>query len=68
MKGRYEWYVLELDTTIKVGRGNCFTIGGTRQVPIVVETLVFDEGQITSPVNGNVPVWGAVPLSGRERR
>lgn len=68
MKGRYEWYVLELDTTIKVWRGNCFTIGGTRQVPIVVETLVFDEGQITSPVNGNVPVWGAVPLSGRERR
>ena len=27
-------------------------------MPIVVETLVFDEGQITCPTNGLNPQWG----------
>lgn len=27
-------------------------------VPIVIDTLVFDEAQITSPTNGNHPQWG----------
>ena len=33
-----EPYILELDTTIKVGGGVAFTIGGTRQVPVIVKT------------------------------
>ena len=38
-------------------------------VPIVVDTLVFDEGQITSPQNGNIPTWGGVlPQPVRECR
>ena len=24
----------------------------------MIDTLVFDESQITSPINGNVPRWG----------
>ena len=42
--------------------GVCFTLGGTRQVPVVVETLVFDRAQVTSKVNGNRPVWGGVAI------
>lgn len=53
-----EPYVVEADTTIKIGGGVCFTLGGTRQVPIVIDTLVFDEGQITCPTNGLHPTWG----------
>lgn len=34
--------------------------GGGLNTPVVVETLVFDEGQITSPTNGNHPTWGGV--------
>lgn len=41
--------------------------GGGSEV-LVVETLVFDEGQITCPTNGLNPQWGAVPLPVRERR
>lgn len=37
-------------------------------VPIVVEALCFDEGQITCPTNGLNPQWGVLPLSVRERR
>ena len=31
---------------------------GGGYVPMIVDTLVFDESQITSPTNGNVPQWG----------
>jgi len=31
---------------------------GGNNVPMIVDTLVFDESQITSPINGNVPTWG----------
>jgi hypothetical protein len=31
---------------------------GGGYVPMIVDTLVFDESQITSPQNGNVPTWG----------
>lgn len=30
---------------------------GGGYVPMVVDTLIFDESQITSPYNGNVPKW-----------
>ena len=29
-------------------------------MPVIVETLVFDEGQITCPTNGLNPKWGGV--------
>ena len=31
---------------------------GGGYVPMIVETLVFDEGQITCPTNGLNPKWG----------
>ena len=39
-------------------------------MPIVVETLVFDEGQITCPTNGLHPKWGGLchTLSGEAGR
>lgn len=39
-------------------------------MPIVVETLVFDEGQITCPTNGLNPKWGGCchALSGNAGR
>lgn len=33
-----ETVIIEADTTIKIGGGVCFTLGGTRQVPIVLES------------------------------
>lgn len=33
------------------------TIGGGSEV-LIVDTLVFDEGQITCPTNGLNPQWG----------
>jgi len=42
---------------------------GGGYVPMIVETLVFDEGQITCPTNGLKPKWGgAVPLPHKQRR
>lgn len=38
-------------------RANGASIGGGSEV-LVVETLVFDEMQITSKINGNNPTWG----------
>ena len=35
-------------------------------VPIVVETLVFDEGQITCPTNGLNPQWGGCVTRSQE--
>lgn len=39
---------------------------GGGYVPMIVETLVFDEGQITCPTNGLNPQWGgcATPCQG----
>ena len=31
---------------------------GGGYVPMIVDTLIFDEQQITSPINGNNPTWG----------
>lgn len=42
----------EVCTTLPASMG----MGGG-YVPMVVDTLVFDESQITSPINGNVPRW-----------
>ena len=37
---------------------------GGGYVPMIVDTLVFDAAQITSPTNGNIPQWGGVlPLT-----
>ena len=37
---------------------------------MIVDTLVFDEGQITCKLNGNVPTWGGCchSLSGNAGR
>lgn len=45
------------------------TYGGGSEV-LVVETLVFDEGQITCPTNGLNPQWGGCchALSGNAGR
>lgn len=53
----------EVCTTLPASMG----LGGG-YVPMIVDTLVFDEGQITCPENGNRPTWGVLPLSIRERR
>lgn len=44
-------------------RSNGASCGGGSEV-LVIETLVFDEGQITSPVEHSNPTWGgaATPL------
>lgn len=43
----------EVCTTLPASMG----LGGG-YVPMIVDTLVFDEGQITSKQNGNHPTWG----------
>ena len=43
----------EICTTLSASMG----MGGG-YVPMIMDTLVFDESQITSPVNGNRPKWG----------
>ena len=43
----------EICTTLSASMG----MGGG-YVPMITDTLVFDESQITSPVNGNRPKWG----------
>lgn len=43
----------EISPTIEAGGGE-----GGNNVPMIVETLVFDESQITSKQNGNRPTWG----------
>ena len=40
--------------TLKASGGDC---GGGSEV-LIIQTLVFDAGQITSPTNGNKPKWG----------
>lgn len=45
----YEDVCGTLDARMGTGGGN---------VPMVVETLCFDEGQITCPTNGLNPQWG----------
>lgn len=53
----YEMVCGTLESRMGTGGGN---------VPIVVETIVFDEGQITCPTNGLNPKWGgcAIPCPG----
>lgn len=43
----------EISPTIPASAG----MGGG-YVPMIVDTLVFDEGQITCPTNGLNPKWG----------
>jgi hypothetical protein len=42
---------------------------GGGNMPIVIDTIVFDASQITSPANGNRPQWGggaAIPCQGKQ--
>lgn len=45
---------VEICPTLEQGAG-----GGGGNVPMILDTLVFDEAQVTSPINGNNPSWGA---------
>ena len=38
---------------------------GGGNIPLVVDTLVFDEGQITCPTNGMHPTWGGCATASR---
>lgn len=49
-----EYAESERAVTIRSSFGDC---GGGGEV-LVVDTLVFDEGQITCPTNGLHPKWG----------
>lgn len=42
----------DISPTLEAGAGE-----GGNNLPMLVDTLVFDESQITSPVNGNKPGW-----------
>ena len=45
--------------TIETGSGE-----GGNNLPMIVDTLIFDESQITCPTNGLNPKWGgAVPFT-----
>lgn len=50
----------EIAPTIEAGGGE-----GGNNLPMIVQTLVFDESQITSRQNGNHPKWGgcAIPYT-----
>ena len=50
----FEWHEDELAVSLRAKSGS---YGGGSEV-LVIDTLVFDESSITSPVNGNVPQWG----------
>ena len=43
----------EIAPTIEAGGGE-----GGNNLPMIVDTLVFDASQITSRQNGNHPTWG----------
>ena len=62
--GTYE--LSEVSVPLRASGADC---GGGGEV-LIVETLVFDEGSITSPSNGNVPAWGGCchTLSGNAGR
>lgn len=67
-----EQFVLELDTTVKVGGGVCFTIGGTRQVPIIVQTafnqISQSAGYKQDDVSVNLTVCGGSNGGVKQRR
>lgn len=48
------WVEDEVSVTLRERSGS---YGGGSEV-LVIETLVFDEGQITCPTNGLNPQWG----------
>ena len=54
----------EISGTLKAKGGSLCGMGGGET--LIVETLVFDEGQITCPTNGLNPKWGgyATPCPG----
>ena len=47
------WRESEIAETLRVPGG-----GDSTKANLIVETLIFDEAQITSPDNGNRPTWG----------
>lgn len=50
----FKWQEDEVSVSLRAQSGS---YGGGSEV-LVVQTLVFDEAQITSPLNRNVPRWG----------
>ena len=50
----YEWHEDEICVSL---RANGATCGGGGET-LIVDTLVFDAAQITSPENGFHPQWG----------
>lgn len=52
----------EVCTTLTAAMG----MGGG-YVPMIVDTLVFDEAQITCPTNGLHPKWGGRATASREK-
>ena len=46
-------YESDVSPTIETGSGD-----GGNNLPMVLDTLVFDEANITCPTNGNRPKWG----------
>lgn len=54
--GEYE--ESEAAVTLRNSGGDC---GGGSEV-LVIDTLVFDEGQITCPTNGLNPQWGGLVI------
>ena len=54
--GQYE--ETDQSLTLRSSGADC---GGGSEV-LIVETLVFDEAQVTSKLNGNRPVWGGAAI------
>lgn len=52
----------EVSPTIEMSGG-----GGGGNLPMILDTLVFDESQITCPTNGLNPKWGGDATRLREK-
>ena len=51
--------------TLKASGGD---IGGGGSETWILETMVFDETHITSPINGSNPQWGDLPYPVQQRQ
>lgn len=71
----FEWHEDDISVTLRnmsgsYGGGSEVLIVSEKHVsfPMIVDTLAFDESQITSPTNGNHPRWGGMPPYYRRSR
>lgn len=53
----FKWKEDEISVSL---RASSASYGGGSEV-LVVDTLVFNDTQVTSPTNGNNPQWGVLP-------